>query len=143
MVGVDHTGGAKRHERQQSVDRETAGAGDDPGGFHLFPVKLRHAVDRFFLELRRQMLMPVPFGVFRHVAQPEIGGNVDDPDPLRHLQHDLLRLRVRHPTECDVHIVPVHLVNRGERGKVQMGEMAKDLAHLHPGLPVRRHGGDV
>ena len=107
---------------------------------------LGQPVDRLALQLRRAMLVPVPFRVGRHVAQPEIRRHVDDLD-LRiggeHRRGDLLRRAVRQAAEDGVEPGPVHLLPFDQARQVEHEEMRKDLRHRLAGMRVGGERDDL
>jgi hypothetical protein len=85
------------------------------------------------------MFVAVPLRVGFLVAQPEIGGHVEDLDLRVGLQHgrdDLLRGAVRQSAEHRVELGPVDLFPFHELGQIQHEEMRKHLAHGLAGMGV-------
>ena len=77
LVELDRFGLQQRHQRQLRAGRIAAGIGDELRLLDRAPMDLDKAVDRLLLQLRRLMLVAVPFRVSRRVRQPEVGRQID------------------------------------------------------------------
>mmetsp|Transcript_22975 Transcript_22975/g.39438 ORF Transcript_22975/g.39438 Transcript_22975/m.39438 type:complete len:275 (+) Transcript_22975:897-1721(+) len=128
VVRVDEVALDQRQQRQLRARRVAPRIGDEPGGSDLVPGELDETIHGVLLQLRRLVLVAVPFGIGVDVLEPEIGGEVDNLDMRRQLGDDLLCRPVRQAAEHRVDVVEVGVSNRYQVGKFQCRE-------------VRKHGG--
>ncbi len=94
------------------------------------------------------MLVSVPFGIDGRVIQPEIGGKIDDPDPVvlrQDLFHDVLRGAVRQAAEHHIGGAcrPVDLLVADQFRQIKADQMRKDFRDLLAGMPVGGHEADL
>ena len=91
------------------------------------------------------MLASVPFGIDGRIAQAEVGGHVDDLDPLRKLGDLGMGGAVRQPAKDDIDIVPIDLVRGHELRQAEARQMRKHLCQRLPGVAFgdERRQGDV
>ena len=90
--------------------------------------------------------MAVPLRISILVAQPEIGGHVEDLDPgvgFENRRDDLLRGAVRQPAEHRVEPAPVDLFPFDEFWQVEHEEMRKHIAHGLAGMGIGGERGDL
>ncbi len=141
LVEVDGLGLDQRDQRQFRAGCVAAGIGDQPRLFDFAPVDFAQAIDCFFLQLRRMMLMAVPFGVSGRVGEPEIGGEVDDLGGRRLRQkrlHHLLRGGMRQRAERHVEggLGPVEPLDGDELRQFERRELRKHVAHRLAGAAL-------
>ena len=99
VVGVDHPGLQQRQDAVDAGRRVAAGARHQPRGADLVAVELGQPVDRLGLQVERQVRVAVPVLVDRRVAQPEVGGEIDDLQVARQPGDHLLAGGVRQGAE--------------------------------------------
>jgi hypothetical protein len=82
--------------------RVAASPGDEARVADLLAVELGQAIDGLGLKLGRGVGLAVPLLVFRKIAQPEVGREIDDLQVARQRLDDLLARRVRERAEDEV-----------------------------------------
>jgi len=75
---LDQSGFEQRKDRQDDAGRIAAGRRDEQGFFDMVPVKFGQAINGFFQEIRRGMIVGVKLLVDFGAFEPEIGAEVDD-----------------------------------------------------------------
>ena len=133
----------------QGTDRILAGRGiasrarTKPCRANILTVKLRQAIDRLDLQIRRGMGLTIPFFIFRHVAQPEIGRKIDDFQIARQGLDDSLAGGMGQRAKGQINLCKIDLLNFAKLRQGKMAQKGKDLGHLQPRLAIRRQGDDL
>jgi len=112
-------------------------------GADLGPVELGQSVDRFGLTRQRGMVIAIPALVFRRIAQPEIGGQIDDLQGLGQIADHLLRGRMRQRAKAQIYAREINLLDLLQYRQVQMAQMRKHIGHALPGLGIGPHRRDA
>ena len=131
----------QRNERQLRAGRVAAGIGDQPRLPDLAPVNFGQTVDGLLLQLRRVMLVAVPFRVGRGIRQAKVGRQIDHLGRWRLRQQildDLLRRRVRQGAERNVQrgASPVDAIDRDKLRQRKRRELRKHIAHRLAGAAL-------
>ena len=100
---------------------------------------LGQAVDSALLQVRRPVLVAVPFRIGRHVAQTEVGGHVDHLHGLRQAGDDLLGGAMGQPADDHVAVRPVGLLHLDQVRQRIAAQMRENVRDRLAGMAVRRH----
>jgi hypothetical protein len=135
----------ERRKAEQRRRRKATGIADEPRAFDALSVRLRQAIDKLALQLRRGVLAPVVLQKFARVAQTKIARQVNHTHMRGQARRDLQSLPVRQREEHAIHLRQTFkLFRRGDETQLrQPVKIAMHLAHRLARLLVRRHERDL
>jgi hypothetical protein len=124
----------ERDERQLRAGRVAAGIGDQPCIPDLAPMNFGQTVNSLLLQLRRVMLVAIPFRIGRGVRQTKVCRQIDNFGRWRfrhQILDNLLRRRVRQGTKRNVQCgaSPVDAIDRDKLRQRKGRELRKHVPH--------------